>query len=284
MEIRQQTLKREVATEGVGLFTGNQISLRLCPQPENSGIVFQRMDLPNQPRVKANLENAKNLMRSTGLCQKEVLIQTVEHLLSALNAYQIDNLCIQIFGSEVPIGDGSALFFVQMIEEAGIEKQRDLRKVYSLKEPLFFSEKEVHLIALPSDHFCVSFTLHFPHSTLLRSQYFSFSLSPQAYKEEVASARTFSFYEEIEPLLKLNLIKGGGLENALLIREDRVMNPEGMRYPDELVRHKIVDLIGDFALMNGSLLAHIIAIRSGHAANISFAKKIVTHMMVVNSG
>lgn len=281
MEIRQQTLKKDVSTEGIGLFTGEKISLRLSPLPENSGILFQRTDLANRPIVKACLANAKNLMRSTGVGEKEVLVQTVEHLLSALNAYQIDNVCVQVSGPEIPIGDGSAFSFVRLIEEAGIAVQKAPKKIYVLKKALFFSEKDVHLVALPSDHFCVSFTIHFPHSNLLRSQHYSFSLSPESYKLEIAKARTFSFYEEIEPLLKKNLIKGGGLENAVLIRNDCVLNPEGMRFPDELVRHKIGDLIGDFAFLGG-LSAHIIALRSGHAANISFAKMIENYMMVEN--
>lgn len=288
MEIRQQTLKREVSTDGVGLFTGEKTSLRLLPLPENSGILFQRMDLPGRPLLKANLENAKNLMRSTGIGEKEVLIQTVEHLLSALNAYQIDNVCVQVSGPEIPIGDGSAMAFVRLIEEAGIEKQKASKKMFVLKEALFFSEKDVHLVAIPSEEFCVSLTIHFPQSSLLRTQYYSFFMTPESYKKEIAMARTFSFYEEIEPLLKKNLIKGGGLENALLIQGDRVLNPGGMRVPDELACHKTLDLIGDFLLLNASLggcfKAHIMGIRPGHAANISFAKKIYNHMIVENRG
>ncbi len=281
MEIKQQTLKKEVSTKGIGLFTGKEISLKLSPLSENSGICFQRADLPSKPIFQANLENVKSLMRSTGIGRGDAVVQTVEHLLSALNAYQIDNVCVQVSGPEIPIGDGSALTFVQLIEEAGIKKQRAPKKFFSLQEPIFFSEKDVYLVALPSDHFCVSFTTHFPTSTLLRTQHFFFVLSPEVYKQEIAPARTFSFYEEIEPLLKKNLIKGGGLENAVLIRNDCVLNPEGMRYSDELVRHKILDLVGDFALIPG-LRAHIIAIRSGHAANISLAKKVYNHMMVKN--
>jgi UDP-3-O-[3-hydroxymyristoyl] N-acetylglucosamine deacetylase len=268
----QKTLKREVFISGAGLFTGAQVAICLKPAPAGYGIVFQRIDLPNKPLIPAAIENVSDILRCTRLKTGNASIITVEHLLSACSAYEIDNIHIDVEGPEIPAVDGSSKPFIDLIEAAGIDEQDAPKKINTLSQPIFWSENEIHLIALPSFERRVSFTLHYPQSVLLRSQFFSLSIDPDSYKTEIAPCRTFSLYEEIAPLIEKGLIKGGGLENAVVIREDKILNPGGVRFSDEMVRHKILDLIGDLSLLGNGLKAHIIAIRSGHASNIAFAK------------
>ncbi|MBF8263651.1 MAG: UDP-3-O-acyl-N-acetylglucosamine deacetylase [Parachlamydiales bacterium] len=268
----QKTLKREVFISGVGLFTGEKVSIRIRPAPAGHGIVFQRIDLPNKPVIAAQIENVSDILRCTRLKTADASVITVEHLLSAFSAYEIDNLHIDVEGPEIPAGDGSSQPFVELIEGAGIAEQDAPKKIKTLSQPVYWTEKEIHLIALPSLERRVSYTLHYPQSALLRSQFFSLLINPDSYKAEIAPCRTFSLYEEIAPLIEKGLIKGGGLENAVVIRGEKILNPGGIRFPDEMVRHKILDLIGDLSLLGNGLRAHIIAIRSGHASNIAFAK------------
>lgn len=270
----QKTLKSQVTTSGVGLFTGEKVSLTLCPAPVNTGIVFYRTDLPEKPKIPANLSYVRAAPRCTRLAKDQSEIWMVEHLLSALLGMEIDNVRIEVSGPEVVAGDGSAAIFVSLIEQAGIEEQSEARERVFLKEPIYWSQGEIQLIALPSEELRFSYTMHYPHSKLLGSQYYSLKLTPNQYREEIASCRTFSLYEEILPFIEKGVIKGGGLENALVIQGDRVLNPDGARFPDEMVRHKVLDLMGDLALVGRPFSAHVIAIRSGHASNVAFAKRL----------
>lgn len=201
----------------------------------------------------------------------------VEHLLSALHALGIDNVRIAVEGPEIPAGDGSANPFVFLIEKAGVVTSKEPRKFLKIDKPVYWSDHEVHLVALPGEGFAVSYTMHYPNSPLLGSQYCSFHLDPEKYKTEIAPSRTFSIYEEILPFIEKGIIKGGGLENALVIQGDKILNPEGARFSDEMVRHKVLDLIGDLALIGRPILGHIISIRSGHQSNVAFAKILLSH-------
>jgi UDP-3-O-[3-hydroxymyristoyl] N-acetylglucosamine deacetylase len=274
----QKTLGKEVNLSGIGLFTGEKVSLVLKPAEENHGIVFQRTDLPDRPKIPANLDFVKKTPRCTILGNKEISILTVEHLLSALNAYEIDNLKIELHGSEVPVSDGSSKAFVDLIEEAGIKEQKEPKKLVIFKKPIYWTEKDVHIIALPSKDYRISYLLDYPQTDFLKSQYYATVVSPFSYKNEISPCRTFSIYEEIEPLLKSGFIKGGCLDNAVIIKENRVLNPEGIRFSEEPARHKILDLIGDLSLLGGKIFGHIIAVKSGHYSNISFAKKALKMM------
>jgi len=275
----QKTLKSEVFTSGVGLFSGEKVFMRLKPAPVDSGIVFQRIDLPNKPLIPAQVTFVSDTHSCTRLKANNASVMTVEHLLSALSAWGIDNALIEIEGPEIPAGDGSAKLFVQLIERAGTIDQDESKRFFTLTQPVFWSDHEIHLVAIPDVEMRVSYTLHFPRSVSFRSQYFSFALDREAYNNEIAPCRTFSFYEEIAPLIEKGLIKGGGLENALVIQNDRVVNPGGARFPDEMVRHKVLDLIGDLSLIGSNLKAHIIAIRSGHTSNVAFAKTLQNYLM-----
>jgi UDP-3-O-[3-hydroxymyristoyl] N-acetylglucosamine deacetylase len=268
----QKTLKRAASISGIGLFTGEKASATLLGAPAGAGIVFRRVDLPGSPEIPARLESVRDTLRSTRLATASASLAMVEHLLSALSASEIDNCRIDVEGPEVPACDGSARPFFELIEQAGTLQQEAPKNILRIERPVHFSDREAHLVALPSDDLKISYTLHYPQSQLLGSQFYSFSVSREGYKAEIASCRTFSLYEEIAPLIERGFIKGGGLDNALVIKENRILNPEGARFPDEMVRHKILDLLGDLSLIGRPLKAHIIAIRSGHASNIAFAK------------
>lgn len=268
----QKTLRRSIEVSGIGIFTGEQVSVKICPSLVDSGLVFQRVDLVGAPEIPARLDYVQESSRCTRVGLNDVSIVMVEHLLSALYAYGIDNAKIEVTGPEIPGSDGSAKLFVDLIEQAGVEIQGKPQRCVSIPQPLFWSRGDIHLVALPSSDFKLSYTMHYPKSPLIKSQYYSFSLNPDRYREEIASCRTFSLYEEILPFLEKGLIKGGGLENALVIQGDKILNPEGARFPDEMVRHKILDLIGDLSLIGARLCAHVIAICSGHSANVAFAK------------
>lgn len=282
--ITQKTIGSVVDASGIGLFTGEVVSLRMRPAPENSGIVFRRIDLPNKPEIPAKIEYVKNAPRCTRLATENGSVQTVEHILSALSCYGIDNVKIDVGGAEILAADGSSQLFVELIEKAGIVELPGIRTPLKIEEPIFWTEGDIHIVALPANELRVSYTLHYPNSKLLRSQYYSFLYSPEKFKKEIAPARTFSIYEEILPFIESGIIKGGGLENALVIREDRIINTGGARFPEEMARHKILDLLGDLSLIGQPILGHIISIRSGHASNVSFAKHLMKHMCVTAGG
>lgn len=270
----QKTIQQEVFASGVGLFTGEKVSLRLVPAPVDTGIIFRRVDLPGSPEIPAHLSFVKPAPRCTRLATEKASIHMVEHLLSALGAFCVDNVIIEVEGPEILAADGSANLFVELLEKAQLKIQNKPRRVLKIKEPLYWSEGDIHLIVLPADEFRISYTMHYPQSPLLGSQYYSISLTPDRFKQEIASCRTFSLYEEILPFIERGMIKGGGLENALVIKGDQIMNPGGARFRDEMVRHKVLDLIGDLSLIGIPILGHVISVCSGHLSNIAFAKVI----------
>lgn len=277
---KQKTLKGAVSLSGIGLFTGAKATVTIHPARASSGIVFQRTDLPGKPQVTADLDHVVSTPRCTILGNHKFTIHTVEHLLSALKAMGVDNAVLAISGPEVPILDGSSEAFVEAILKAGIAELEEEKEIYTLESPISWSKGDIHLVAIPAQEFRISYTLHFPESALLKSQYFSVVVSPQNFIEQIASCRTFCLYEEIAPFIESGLIKGGGLDNAVIIKNDVVINPDGVRFPDEMVRHKILDLIGDLSLVSCPFNAHVIAIRSGHASNILFARELLNQLSI----
>jgi len=270
----QKTLASMVEFTGVGLFTGEPSHIRILPSPTNTGLVFQRVDLPDKPLIPALLSFVSETPRCTCLANGTASVRMVEHLLSALQGLGIDNALIEVSGAEIPASDGSAIEFVRLIDEAGIQELEVDKKILRIEKPVVWSKGQTHLVALPSDVFQVSYTLHYPHSAFIGSQYHSVIITPETYRSDIAKSRTFSLYEEIAPLIAKGLLKGAGLDQGVLIQGERVLNPEGLRCPNELVRHKILDLVGDMALLGASVLGHVIAICSGHAANVAFSKKL----------
>ena len=274
----QKTLKEKISFSGIGLFSGEKTKITLHPADIDTGIVFKRTDISNSPKIYCDINKVKESDRRSqiGIGQDSVL--TVEHLMSAIFAYGIDNVFIEVNGPEVPIYDGSSKDFAKTIESAGTLMQNKKRKIFRLDHPVSFTEGIVTLIAVPSDEFRISFTLHHPTNEYLKSQYFSYLIDQNTYLQNIAPSRTFSVYEEIKPLLDNNFIKGGSLDNAVVIKDGNVINKEGVRFKDEMVRHKILDLMGDLALLNRKFNAHIIAIRSGHFTNVKFGKKILKYL------
>jgi UDP-3-O-[3-hydroxymyristoyl] N-acetylglucosamine deacetylase len=269
---KQRTLGGPCSFSGSGIFTGRQVAVSLKPAPENHGIVFVRIDLPEKTEIPAHFECVQSTQRCTVLAKGAPSVHTVEHLLAALKAFDIDNAIVEISGPEVPILDGSSLPFVQLIEEVGVVEQGAMRSVVRLKEAIYWSDGSIHLVALPSDTYRISYTLHYPHSRFLGSQYYSSEITQDIFKRELAPCRTFCLYEEIAPMIEKGLLKGGDLQNGVIIKDDQVLNPEGLRFSDEMVRHKVLDVVGDLSLIPIPFLAHIIAIRAGHTSNNAFAR------------
>lgn len=274
----QNTIKTKASVSGIGLFTGEKVNIKLLPAKEDHGIIFKRVDLEEHRVLPAKLQFVEETERTTFIGLGNRKIQTVEHILSALSAYKIDNLLIEVDGPEIPIIDGSSKKFSELIEEIGVEKQDKPAKILKINEPVSYSENHINLIALPSDEYRITFILHHPDNTFLSTQYYSYLVNDKTYLSEIAPSRTYSIYEEIKPLLDNNLIKGGSLDNAVVIKDNKVVNSEGMRFANEMVRHKILDLMGDLSLIGSRFLAHVIAIRSGHSTNIKFAKKLLNYL------
>lgn len=249
--------------------------MNFLPAPAGTGIIFRRIDLEGQPEIPATVDFVCDTARSTTIASGSARVHTVEHVLAALKAYKVDNLIIELSSLEPPVADGSSLPFIEMIEQVGVVEQEGEVAIMRVKEPLYFSsEKGIHLVALPSDVFCISYTLSYPHTPVLSSQFHSEVITPLSFKEAIAPCRTFSLYEEVSALMDRGLIKGGSLDNAVIIKGDVVFSKGGLRFDNEMVRHKILDMVGDFSLVGYDFLAHVIAIRSGHDTNVTFARQL----------
>lgn len=270
----QSTLKQEVVFHGRSLFTGSDVVVRWIPAPPNTGIVFKRSDLPGSAPIVASTENVIEATRTTKIGSPDVYVQTIEHFMAAVYACQINNLIVEISGPEMPIFDGSALQYIELIEKAGVVEQNVAQDIYKLDVPCSFTSGETHIVALPADEFRVSYTLHYPHSPYLQSQYFSVAVTPHTFKSEIAPCRTFALYEEVAPLIQKGILKNAALEHGVVIDGKKVLNPEGVRFADEMVRHKVLDLMGDIALLGWRLQVHLIGIKTGHAANHAIAKEL----------
>lgn len=268
----QKTVAEAVSFSGIGLHTGSKTNITFRPAPEDTGIVFIRTDLLEKPAVKIRIDNVSCSIRETTIgINSEVQIHTVEHLLSAISGLGIDNLYVELDANEPPVGDGSAMPFVDVLKKAGIKEQKESKKVLRLSEPVWVAHDGKMLIALPSNELRISYTIDYNHA-ILKSQYATYPINEDTFIKEVAFARTFCFLKEVEMLREKGLAKGGSLENAIVIGEEELLNE--LRVPDEFVRHKILDLVGDLCFLEANLKAHIIAIKSGHELNMKFVKRI----------
>jgi UDP-3-O-[3-hydroxymyristoyl] N-acetylglucosamine deacetylase len=275
---KERSISKEISFSGAGLFSGIKVNMTLKPGKVSTGIVFKRVDLPGKPIIPAHVDYILGTPRCTILGKGNVVIQSVEHILSALSAFNIDNLEIELDGMEVPVGDGSALPFARLLEEVELIEQDSLLSYHYLDKPVYFSDGKVQLVALPSKTLQFSYTLSYPGHPILKAQFHTFEMSQERYIDEIAPCRTFSLYEEILPLLEKGIIKGGTLANGVVINGSEILNPEGLRFQDEMVRHKMLDLIGDLSLMGIRVVAHFIAIRSGHFSNTELAKRILARI------
>lgn len=274
--MKQRTILRESSVSGKSLHTGEEVTLTLKPAPEDAGIVFRRTDLYGKPEIKADISLVTELVRSTTLSSGHAKVHTVEHILSALSGCGVDNVIIEMNASEPPILDGSAKHFVNLIQKAEPIEQKKNRKDFSLKEPLSISEGNRSIIALPSDTLKITCTSSDDRG--IHTQHLTLEIDPDVYMAQIASARTFTIYEDIEELLKLGKIQGGSLDSAIVIKGDKILAKEPLRFKDEFVRHKILDILGDISLLGCSLKAHIVAVRPGHALNASLTRELAKRM------
>ncbi|OUO40245.1 UDP-3-O-[3-hydroxymyristoyl] N-acetylglucosamine deacetylase [Megamonas hypermegale] len=268
---KQKTIAREIMYSGIGLHSGAEVKMKLSPAPVDTGIVFIRTDLPNKPRIKAIASNVTSTLRATTIGDGEIKVFTIEHLMSALFASDIDNCYIELDNEEPPVADGASEVFTKLLSEAGSVEQDKMRQEIVIKKVYRIDDKERFVMVVPYDGFRVSFTSLNPHP-LIGTQYYDFTFDIDAYKQEIAPARTIAYEKEVEALHKMGLGLGGNLENVIVYNDEGWMNK--LRYADELVRHKILDIIGDLRLA-GVLKAHVIAVKSGHELNTKLAKKIL---------
>jgi UDP-3-O-[3-hydroxymyristoyl] N-acetylglucosamine deacetylase len=270
----QTTIARKIEFNGVGLFTGDKVKCVINPALPNTGIVFERSDLPMPVQINADIHHAQSGARWTMLKTEHAQIYTVEHLLSALYGLGIDNAFIQVHGPEIPIGDGSADHFISELKKTEVIPLDAQKKILFVDQPIYVREGNSLIIALPSETMEIAYTLSYPNYKLLRAQHYSFTYTLENYEKEIASSRTFSRYEDLLPLWEKGLLKHAGLENGVVIKEDMILNPEGLRFHNEMARHKILDIIGDLSLIGMRICAHIIALKSGHALNLRLVKKL----------
>jgi len=267
----QHSLGKTATISGSALHTGSKVTLKLQPAPVDHGFKFKRKDLADEPTVDASIDNLKTVERSTTIGEGSVRVHTVEHVLSALSAMGVDNAVIEMDANEPPIADGSAKPYVDAIIKAGIVPQDAPRRFLDVREPMHIEAKNGSLlVVLPDSKFRISCTQAGPDNRF--TQFFSTEITPAVYEREIASARTFVYYEDVQPLMEKNLIKGGSLENAVVIRGESVLSKEPLRFADEFVRHKILDIIGDLALCGTRIRGHVVAVKPGHGVNAELAR------------
>jgi UDP-3-O-[3-hydroxymyristoyl] N-acetylglucosamine deacetylase len=268
----QRTLRRSVSCVGIGLHSGCKVTLSLKPAPLDHGIRFRRTDLGDF-ELPATVRHLAGLQLATGLARDQVSVETVEHLLAALVSMGVDNVVVELSSPEVPIMDGSAAPFIYLIQEAGVKRQQKARKYLKIIRPIALSRGDKRIALYPSDHFKVTYSISFDHP-LLRHQSRTLAMTEESFVEEVAPARTFTFLKDVERLRQNGLALGGSLENAVVLGETGVLN-NALRFEDEFVRHKILDAVGDLALVGYPVIGHLVAHRAGHALHTEFASRIL---------
>src|SRR5215470_5484884 len=270
--IREQTIRSAAECSGVGLHSGAPVNLRILPAPVRTGIIFRRTDLDGF-EIEAIGKNVARVSYATSLMKKGVLISTTEHLLSALVGMGIDNAIVELDNLELPILDGSALPFVELIRRAGIRRQRRPRTYIRMVRALELTEGRKFIGIYPSDRYSVSYTINFPHP-LIGHESRSLELTNGQYVSTIAPARTFGFLDEAEAMRQQGLIRGASKENALVLTREGLVNPP-LRFTDEFVRHKILDLIGDLALIGRQVLGRVVADRAGHAMHTALVSRLL---------
>ena len=269
----QQTVSAPIEFTGLGLHTGESAHLRILPAPPDTGLVFRRVDLDNF-EIEAIVNNVARVAYATTLMKQGVLISTVEHLLSSLYIFGVDNALIEIDNLEVPILDGSALEFVDKITQAGLQQQPARRRYLCIEKSVEISDRDRKIAVHPADRFQIFYSIDFDHP-MIRRQVFDFDASPEVFSKEVAPARTFGFYREVEQLKKNGLVRGGSLDNAIVLTDQGILN-NILRFKDEFVRHKVLDGIGDLALIGKPLVAQVVAHKAGHALHTRLVTRILS--------
>lgn len=270
----QRTIRQTAVVEGIGLHTGKPARLTFCPAPEGTGISFVRRDLPGQPYISPEAERVKATSMATVIGGEAFSVSTVEHCLSALAAFRIDNLIIELDGPEIPIGDGSARVFLDALLKAGFAEQNEPRTYTYITEPVFEGDQDKFAYVMPYNGLRVSCTIDFPHPAIGK-QAMDVEITEQAFQREISGARTFGFMTEVEQLRARGLALGGSLENAIVLDQNGVLNPEGLRWPDEFVRHKVLDALGDLVTLGAPLMGHVVLHRAGHDLMNRLVKRIL---------
>jgi UDP-3-O-[3-hydroxymyristoyl] N-acetylglucosamine deacetylase len=271
--MNQTTISQSVSATGIGLHTGVDVNLTLKPAPENTGYIFVRTDLDNF-EIPASVEYISHCSYATTLMRRGVVLSTCEHLLSALRGSGVDNCFIELDNIEIPIMDGSSENFVELLEKAGVSEQHAPRRSFQVLKKVVFEQGDRRMSIEPSDKYEIECVIDFPHPFINR-QTFHFVFENGSFGREIASARTFGFTTEIEALRKANLALGGSLDNAIVLTPEGMLNESALRFDDEFVRHKILDIIGDFALLGMPILGKITAEKSGHSVHASLMSKLL---------
>jgi len=275
MSTKQKTIAKEVSISGRSMHFGLDVTIVLKPAPENAGITFIRVDLPERTAIKVGGDTIRldsGVPRCTTIGVGNVFVHTLEHLMSTLCGLEIDNLVIEINAKELPLMDGSSLEYVKALKKAGVVEQNAQREWIEIKEPIVVSRGDASITALPGPDYKVSYLLDYPHP-FLRSQYFGFNVTPEGYEKELAPCRTFCLSEEVQELRKSGLGLGANYENTIVVGKDGVIDNK-LRFPDEFTRHKVLDMVGDLYLLGKPIRGHISAIKSGHSLNLELLKKI----------
>lgn len=271
----QKTIRQTVEVKGVGIHSGEMCTLRFKPAPPNTGVYFIRTDLPGRPFLKVSALNVQAVYYQTVLGGEHFKVATIEHCVSSISALRIDNLYIELDGPEIPICDGSALYFTKALIQAGLIELDEPRKYCYITEPISYTEGEKFAYVLPYHGLRVGVTIDFPHP-LIGQQTLDMEITEQSFEREIAPARTFGFLKDVENLKSSGLAKGGSLDNCIVLDDTRILNPEGLRFPNEFVRHKVLDALGDLVTLEMPLMGHLVLHKAGHDIMNKLVKKIVT--------
>lgn len=274
MQLFQRTISRPVNCTGIGLHSGKRVNLSLRPADPDTGVMFKRSDLPGAPLIAGDVYHVVDTQFNTTVGQDGVRIGTVEHLLSALAGMGVDNVLVEVDAPEIPVMDGSSAPFVFLIKSAGLTSQARPRQFYRVTREVRLAEGDKEVVVSPSDSLAVDFTIEFDHPAI-RRQRLDFTWSERDYAKEISRARTFGFLSDMQRLHQHNLALGGSLENAVVVDKYRVLNDDGLRFPDEFVRHKVLDFLGDLALVGRPVLGRFQARKSGHDLNNKLFKKLL---------
>lgn len=269
----QKTIRKKTVVEGIGIHSGNPCSLTFKPAPENTGVYFVRSDLPNRPFLKVSANSVEATSYQTTIGGKDFSVATIEHCLSALSALRIDNLFVELDGPEIPICDGSSKFFLDSIQKVGMAEQDQPRKYCYITEPIYLTEGDKYAYVLPYHGLRLTVTIDFQHKSI-GTQKIDLEINEQTFTREIAPARTFGFMKDVEYLKSKGLAKGGSLDNAVILDENGILNPGGLLWADEFVRHKALDALGDLVTLEMPLMGHVVLYKAGHDLMNKLVKKI----------
>lgn len=269
----QKTIRKKTEVKGIGIHSGDPCTLTFKPAPADTGVYFIRTDLPGRPSLKVSAKNVQATSHATTVGGGEFTVATIEHCLSALSALRIDNLFIELDGPEIPIGDGSARDFLRSLLAVGLVEQDQPRKYCYITEPIYFSEGEKHAYVVPYHGLRLTVTIDFPHPKIGK-QNIDIDINEQSFGRDIAEARTFGFMKDVEALQARGLAKGGSLENAIVLDAEAILNPEGVRWENEFVRHKALDALGDLVTLEMPLMGHVVLHKAGHDVMNKLVKKI----------